>query len=450
MNRGILFGLAMVTAICILSSPASADTLVLKDGRTLDGKVVSEDDRTVVFEVQMYGAKIAKTFRRAEVEEIKLGAIRKTPEPEDAKPEKKIGLQAIGPEPEAPPVVQHDGPTYYIVPFQGEVGTHVLAEYLERCFEDAARRKPDVVILLVDSPGGYVYEVEKLVEVLRKFGKEMRIVAVIRKALSAAAISALACDEIYCEPGALYGAATAYKMNEFGMPSAVSEKFDSIWRATARKAARAGGHDPRLAEAMIDRKLELSYTREKDGKVTIHDGKKRGAKLLIAKDKLLTLTAEEARECGLSRDTIDDLDHLGEKLTLTGWKENKGLATLLSEHRKKAMEKYHLEMDNIGAVFRRHMQTFEENHPEYPSIPYRYYTDSTRFTPESKRRWMKKSRAAATALLLAEKELAKAVEMAGSFAEMEEVCKYLESLQEELKATRIKIARDINKPGPDG
>jgi membrane-bound ClpP family serine protease len=65
-------------------------------------------------------------------------------------------------EPKPPPVVKHAGPTYYLAPLRGEVGTSMLAANLEKVLADAATRSPTVVVLQMDSPGGSVAEVGSL------------------------------------------------------------------------------------------------------------------------------------------------------------------------------------------------------------------------------------------------------------------------------------------------
>ena len=40
-------------------------------------------------------------------------------------------------EPKPPPVVKHTGPTYYLVPLRGEVGTAMIASNLEKMLADA-------------------------------------------------------------------------------------------------------------------------------------------------------------------------------------------------------------------------------------------------------------------------------------------------------------------------
>ena len=123
--------------------------------------------------------------------------------------------------------------------------------------------------------------------------------------------------------GATIGGATAYQLLPWGAPAAVSEKMQSIWRATCRAAAEQGGHEPLLAEAMVDRDVELHLVGE-GGTVRVVRGP--GPEVLTQKGKLLTLTAKEAVGCGLARAVADDADALGRMLGHAKWSKSPGKA----------------------------------------------------------------------------------------------------------------------------
>jgi len=454
------WGLITIVAAGILLSlavPVSADTLKTKDGRVFEGKVLEQDDKKVIFEVHRFGATARMTFRRHEIAEITTGAIKIKPV-KPAKIKKDASKVEIAPVPAALPIIKYDKPTYYIIPFEGEVGTEVLATRLERSFEDALKRKPTVVLIVFDSPGGLVQEVSKLVAVIKKYNGRLRVVAYVRSALSAAAITSLACREIYLEPHAIIGAATAYRMTAFGMPEAISEKFQSVWRAQARIAAEIGGHSTLVAEAMIDAEMELTFTKDADGDIIIESGSrnkgrrtkdKSGKKTLTTKGKLLTLTASEAVNCGLGESVVDDYDQLGKKIGFTGWVECKGHAVPLAEHWKKSLSVYMKQINNLGQEFNRNMKKVMENNPETPKIRYSYYRRTGRYTPESRRRWRNLSRRQAAWLMRAEKNVIEAIELVKKLEQLSSVAENLEDLLKHIKDARMDVIRDMNKKGPD-
>ena len=165
---------------------------------------------------------------------------------------------------------------------------------------------------------------------LHKYNKELRIVAAtVDQDLSAAAITTLSAKAIYMKSTGTVGAATAYNGSVVGMPQDIEEKMQSVWRAVARNSAEEGGHDPLLAEAMIDssKDLHLDYV---GGRKVVKEGP--GTKMLVTKGKILTLTSHEAVDCGLAAAIVDDVDELGVEMKFKGWKECPGLGTVLAKY----------------------------------------------------------------------------------------------------------------------
>lgn len=398
-----------VLLVCaFLAGPAQADVLQLIDGRRLEGKVVSRNAKQVVFQVYVSGSPMmTMTFETAEIQQITEGPIQAASKP-SSKPTSKP-LVDLPPEPPVPAVVTYDGPTYYLIPLRGRVGKVATAAVLEKCLADAARRKPTVVILEVNSPGGSVGEVEKIVDAVRRHGKQMRIVVYVqKKALSAAAIFSLGAKEIYMNPAAILGAATAYQIDEEGMPADVAEKMQSVWRAQARSSAELGGHSTLLAEAMIDNRLEL-HTVEEGGRKVVKEGQ--GKNVVVRKGRLLTLTAGEAMACGLSAGTAEDYAELGKALGLPTWTECKGYGTLLAAHWEATVKAVDAALKKLRDDFEDNMRQAGENDPT--TFTYTVYRETGKFTPQSKRKWQERSAACARFLVRAEnnmKDVAKVAE----------------------------------------
>ncbi|MFP4106056.1 MAG: hypothetical protein ACLFVU_08195 [Phycisphaerae bacterium] len=440
-----------LAVVFLVSAGSLADTLILNDGRVLEGKVVEKTRTRIRFEAHKYGAKVVMTYRTDQVREVKYGPVKKT-ETTKIKQAQETPAAKMKPEPKAPPVISYDKDSYYVIPFEGEVGVQVVTEKLERGFEDALKRQPTVVVVLFDSPGGYTEEVPKLSRVIRKYKGRLKIVAYVRRAVSAAAVTALSIQDIYFEPGAIFGAATAWQTNTFGMPETLEEKFNSIWRARARGIAEVGGHDPLIAEAMIDPKLELYARKDPDtGEITIHRGKKSGDQYttITSKGKLLTMTGSEAENCGVSKGSAVNLFLLGKKLGHEDWVECTGLARPLHEHWKERLKTYNSEIETLAEEFGRKMQIAADENPETPELTYRYDPRTGRFAAESRRRWRKRSQRCARALMQAELNLNKAIELVSKFKEFEATHEYLEKLRARVKERRIKVVRETNKSGPD-
>jgi len=199
--------------------------------------------------------------------------------------------------------------TYMLIRIEGTIGANFTARHMKHHLARAAELKPDVVVLYLDTPGGYITDAEEIINMLIQ-NNDLRFVAYVRRALSAGASITMTCPEIYVEDVAKIGAALCYQMVN-GMPTAVEEKFQSSWRATCRKAADNGGHPSVLAEAMIDADVRVTMRTENGKAIVERDGN--GA-LLSAEGRILTLTAREAVACGLAIDRVDDAADLQAKL----------------------------------------------------------------------------------------------------------------------------------------
>ena len=213
-------------------------------------------------------------------------------------------------------------PTYFRIPIKGAIGRFTTAR-VKTLLKQAAKLKPTVVILDLDTPGGSTAQAEEIIDLIIK-AKNLRFVAFVHEALSAGAAITLACPEIYMSDTATMGAATSYWASASGMPlvlpPGLAEKSQSHWRAVCRKAAQHGGHASILADAMIDPDFALTMRKENGRIVLKRDGR---GKTLKAKGRILTLTPSEAVSCGLAKGFVQDLPALGRSLSMSGWSEIK-------------------------------------------------------------------------------------------------------------------------------
>jgi len=208
---------------------------------------------------------------------------------------------------------------------KGMIGEDFTSDSMRLALRRARASKADVVVLELDTPGGHVDHAEDIVDMIIR-SRDLRFVAVVKRALSAGAAITLACRDVYVTETATIGAATSYLADSEGiakLPRDVAEKFQSAWRAVCRKAAQHGGHSSLLAEAMIDTDFSLSM-KKVGGKVVLTKGT--GGQVLKRRGKILTLTAREAVACGFARGMVTGADALGAKLGVRGWREYSGPA----------------------------------------------------------------------------------------------------------------------------
>lgn len=191
-----------------------------------------------------------------------------------------------------------------IIPIRQEVGAP-LTFIVKRGVKEAIRSGASTVILDMETPGGRLDHTDEIIDLLNRFpGRKVTLVN--RSAYSAGAFIAFATTNIYMVPQSVIGAATPIMVNPLdgsvaGMPESVEAKMTSAVKAKVRAIAQQNGHNPDVAEAMIDRTKKL----EIDGKVINEAG------------SILTLTDREAAEVFgdppkplLSSGTVADMDGL--------------------------------------------------------------------------------------------------------------------------------------------
>ena len=127
-----------------------------------------------------------------------------------------------------------------------------LAPYIARGLREAAAAGAAAVYLDIDTPGGRIDAAERIVDAVTS--SSVPVYAFVNpRAYSAGALIALSAKGIYMRPGAVLGAATPVD----GSGVKASEKLVSAMRGEFRALAEARGLDPRIAEAMVDERVEI-------------------------------------------------------------------------------------------------------------------------------------------------------------------------------------------------
>jgi membrane-bound serine protease (ClpP class) len=274
--------------LMLLALGASADTLVLNDGRKFNGRVLEQNDQQILFEVNRFGATMSMRFDRS-----------------------AIALLDV-------PV--REGPGLIYLPIDGAIGMMldaekvVTAEAFAHTLPEAMKERPAYVVLVIDSPGGSIgdmYQIVDQIETLRAQHPDIQTVAYVREALSAGAVIAMACETIVMQKGSSIGAAVPYKLGPDGTPEVIEEKFQSAFRSDLRNIAERAGHEPMLLMGMCDATLELHAVQNgKQTRIVERTFGSPNGKLIKKPGKVLTLTADEAHQYGLAAGVIDTLDQL--------------------------------------------------------------------------------------------------------------------------------------------
>lgn len=142
-----------------------------------------------------------------------------------------------------------------------------LREFVERNLDQAEKEGVNLLILEIDSPGGFVTDSLQLADRLSRIDpKKMRTVAYVpRSAMSGAAIISFGCDDIILHPEAQIGDAGMIQETEKGGAFEFApEKQLSPLREALRRLAEAKQRSPALAESMSAKDLQVFKATHRD------------------------------------------------------------------------------------------------------------------------------------------------------------------------------------------
>jgi len=150
-----------------------------------------------------------------------------------------------------------------IIPLREDINP-LSGAIFQRKFKQAAESGADVVILDINSPGGWTMITFELMDVLLD-AKNVETVAYIDKdAISGAALFSLAADKIIMHPGARIGDAGEIVMGEDGAFRYTEAKSRSVLAQKARDTAAATGRPPTLAEKMTNKDMVVFRATHRD------------------------------------------------------------------------------------------------------------------------------------------------------------------------------------------
>ena len=297
-------------AVATLGAPALADTLHLKDGRVIEGRIDTETDAFVYFIIKVGSIERGEYFLKEQIQRIERSEkAEATPEP--ARPTQQ-DKRTTTPRDASPGAIR----VAFITlgePGRDMVGTYMNAEALKRSFDLLERDEPDIVVLEVASGGGYGLEVQKLSDVIENhFKNKYRTVAWINSAISAAAMTAITCNEIYFMSRGNFGAATGYYPAGPGrvVPVSGRELEEDLYEM--EKISARGGYDPLIMRAMQVH-TELSCDIDADGVVHWRNDLK-GQHIVSTKDRILTFNSRDAVRFKFARGIADTRDELVRQL----------------------------------------------------------------------------------------------------------------------------------------
>jgi membrane-bound serine protease (ClpP class) len=221
-----------------------------------------------------------------------------------------------------------------VIHFEGPI-TPWLEGYFTRKLAAAKKSGADLIVVAVDSPGGYVDESRDLAEMLRDASWAHTVAYVPDEALSGAAFVSLGCDEIVMRPNARLGDVGVIFLDQDFMFRYAPEKYRSDLVQRLRGLAIAKGRPPALAEAMVDMDVEVFRCRntntgsttflselELNNRPDSADWEKLELVIESQKGRFLEVSGTRAVELQLASATVTSEEELRKRFEVEGeWQE---------------------------------------------------------------------------------------------------------------------------------
>jgi len=128
-----------------------------------------------------------------------------------------------------------------------------VAAFVVRAIGDAEAENAAAIVFDIDTFGGRVDAATVIRDAILD-AEPLTIAFIHKRAISAGALISLSCDKIAIAQGGSIGAATAV---DAATGEKASDKVISYFRAEMRSTAERTGRDPKIAEAMVDEKVEI-------------------------------------------------------------------------------------------------------------------------------------------------------------------------------------------------
>ncbi len=202
-----------------------------------------------------------------------------------------------------------------VIPLKDEIVLESETKAIEKALEASANHGPMFILIEIDTPGGEASLTKQLCTAITKIDYCPTAAFVCGGkyggAYSAGAMIALACKYIYMANGTAIGAATGIMFTDSGIKDykalfgeTVGEKFMSADRAYMATLAEKRGRPGLLAKAMVDKDIEVVEVNEDGNSLFVAPENRKRTQTVkhvwSKKGSLLTLTADEAVECGMA------------------------------------------------------------------------------------------------------------------------------------------------------
>ena len=236
-------------------------------------------------------------------------------------------------------------PGVFFLPMEGDVGSYVRNDEVDKIGEHADEYGPgQLIVLSISSNGGLVIEEHEIQQSIYKLSQRHRVVAWVHKALSAGCYLAMCCEEIYFTTEGVCGSVTTIA----GSSAVRGPEQELFVKAMVDMAVRQG-YSQHIARSMKASRYMCSYDKdEKTGAVTFY-GDMSGEYPLSDDKSNLCFNSSNALECGFSKGTADTEEELARLLQLPKWREIDDYGREIFADWKKTCERAEEEIPRILA-----------------------------------------------------------------------------------------------------
>ena len=315
---------ALIVSMIGAVSPAIADKLHLKDGRVLEGEVEREGEGFIYFKILIGGIAKTELFTSDQILRIEKDEAEASKGGDAASDDDAPTAMSSGSKPaqkrartgDSGSEISDGATKVAFLSLEDMVGPLINGKAMVASSKIAKEDGAEVLVLVIDSGGGAVAEIEDIMDAFVQMKKDFRVVAWIRSAISGAQFTAFNAEEIYMMPQGSIGGSVGYS-GGIGQAKAMEGKELSWILGIGEEISKRGKRNPLIMRSMQYWTV-LSCDIDENGKVTWYEGDQ-GEYLVNPEGRILTLNSQDALKYGISLGTAETQDELMQLMGIREW-----------------------------------------------------------------------------------------------------------------------------------
>ncbi len=204
---------------------------------------------------------------------------------------------------------------FFILPMEGSVGPYMRPTELKQlvAYIDELYGPGQIIVLKINSGGGSGWTWSDIRDLIFEVRERHRIVAWAEHAISAAAMTAYCCDEIYYTSMGEVGSCSGYRGSA---DNPLSDDEQQVMINEMEKVMASSNRDPRITGCLFLQNKLLSYSKDPETNEITYFDTLDGDEVLSGYGDNLTLTAQQSVDCGIGDGIADTVEQLAELLNL--------------------------------------------------------------------------------------------------------------------------------------